>query len=540
MRDDVRRYRERLDNSNESVVAREARNREAKKGLREKTREINRLHDEVGRLGAELQSREDDAEELIRKTDEAIAELDGEKRAAEERAREVRPPRRPPARPPFPLPPPPTPRLTLAPRPPGVQVHRLEVELDAAESEKEGLQSEVAELQGELEEEAQQHDEMAREYESSINELKEAVRSRGQAIDQRDARISELESQLTALNEAAELVRLRDHVSDLQQKLAEKQAEVQAAKESAGDPKALGAATAAAVAKAESAAAEAQQEAERRAAKQLEAAQAAHEKQKVQLVEEKKKYKSLGEKFAQREDVIVELRARMNEYEVGVYGLREAVQEVERHKTVVAARDAEIKRLIQERNRREEQLEDLKEETKWLRSRLPAGAASEDAMMDLSKLRLKSQVEVEQLKAQVLQYEEEVGSLESERLKLKKELRVKALRRGERAAHLEMSVEKLQALEEMEAGLDDDPDFADDAVGAGRVRQRVVYVQQGGAAPPPQQVGSAAPPPPASAAASAAGMAANIDISTNFAQIKDVTVRLGRVPDTGRLTRTAP
>ena len=102
MRDDVRRYRERLDNSNESVVAREARNREAKKGLREKTREINRLHDEVGRLGAELQSREDDAEELIRKTDEAIAELDGEKRAAEERAREVRPPRRPPARPPSP------------------------------------------------------------------------------------------------------------------------------------------------------------------------------------------------------------------------------------------------------------------------------------------------------------------------------------------------------------------------------------------------------------------------------------------------------
>ena len=229
----------------------------------------------------------------------------------------------------------------------------------------------------------------------------------------------------------------------------------------------------------------------------------------------------------------------MNEYEVGVYGLREAVQEVERHKTVVAARDAEIKRLIQERNRREEQLEDLKEETKWLRSRLPAGAASEDAMMDLSKLRLKSQVEVEQLKAQVLQYEEEVGSLESERLKLKKELRVKALRRGERAAHLEMSVEKLQALEEMEAGLDDDPDFADDAVGAGRVRQRVVYVQQGGAAPPPQQVGSAAPPPPASAAASAAGMAANIDISTNFAQIKDDRT-LGTRPGQGAHARAAP
>ena len=139
---------------------------------------------------------------------------------------------------------------------------------------------------------------------------------------------------------------------------------MQAAKESAGDPKALGAATAAAVAKAESAAAEAQQEAERRAAKQLEAAQAAHEKQKVQLVEEKKKYKSLGEKFAQREDVIVELRARMNEYEVGVYGLREAVQESERFKSLVAARDEEVKEKVRAINERERQLEDLKEEVK--------------------------------------------------------------------------------------------------------------------------------------------------------------------------------
>ena len=42
MREQVRGYRERLDNTTETVVAREERNREAKKGLREKTREINR------------------------------------------------------------------------------------------------------------------------------------------------------------------------------------------------------------------------------------------------------------------------------------------------------------------------------------------------------------------------------------------------------------------------------------------------------------------------------------------------------------------
>ena len=71
MRDDVRRYRERLDNSNESVVAREARNREAKKGLREKTREINRLHDERARLMNELKERSEDVDELIQESPNA-------------------------------------------------------------------------------------------------------------------------------------------------------------------------------------------------------------------------------------------------------------------------------------------------------------------------------------------------------------------------------------------------------------------------------------------------------------------------------------
>ena len=57
MREQVRGYRERLDNTTETVVAREERNREAKKGLREKTREINRLHDERARLMNELKAR---------------------------------------------------------------------------------------------------------------------------------------------------------------------------------------------------------------------------------------------------------------------------------------------------------------------------------------------------------------------------------------------------------------------------------------------------------------------------------------------------
>ena len=61
----------------------------------------------------------------------------------------------------------------------------------------------------------------------------------------------------------------------------------------------------------------------------------------------------------------------MSEYETGVYGLREAVAETERGKTVIAAREADIKRMTQERNQREVQLQDLREEVLLLRNRLP-------------------------------------------------------------------------------------------------------------------------------------------------------------------------
>ena len=50
MREQIRSYRLQLDNTAESVAAREERNREAKKGLRQKTREINNLEEERSKL----------------------------------------------------------------------------------------------------------------------------------------------------------------------------------------------------------------------------------------------------------------------------------------------------------------------------------------------------------------------------------------------------------------------------------------------------------------------------------------------------------
>ena len=124
-----------------------------------------------------------------------------------------------------------------------------------------------------------------------------------------------------------------------------------------------------------------------------------------------------------------------------MYGLREAVAETERGKTIIEKREADIKRMTQEGNLRSRQLQDLSEEVKWLREK--AGIKpGEETGVDLTKLRLKAQVELDQLKAQVMHYEEEVGALEQERLKLKKRLSVQAINRGERAALLDISVEK--------------------------------------------------------------------------------------------------
>ena len=75
--------------------------------------------------------------------------------------------------------------------------------------------------------------------------------------------------------------------------------------------------------------------------------------------------------------------------------------ETERGKTVITAREADVKRMTQARNQRESQLQDLREEVLWLRQK--AGIKpGEGTGIDLTKLRLKGQVELDQLRAQVM------------------------------------------------------------------------------------------------------------------------------------------
>ena len=421
MREQVRGYRERLDNTTETVVAREERNREAKKGLREKTREINRLHDERARLMNELKERSEDVDELIQESEATKQEFGEIKSQADERAR---------------------------------LVDDLEGQLARAEERESAAKEQLEQMSAELEVEALEQDEMAQQYEASIEELKGEVKARGALVEQQGVRLRELEEKIETVGADRQVTQLRGQLEgaakELQQKeeaLLELRRQVADGSYSAG-----GGRKSAAVAAAEAQVEEQQRGEARRTTAELARVEKAREEAAGALEAVRAKYASLGEKFTQREDIIVELRARMGEYETGVYGLREAVAETERGKTVIVAREADVTRMTQERNSRESQLQDLREEVVWLRQK--AGIKpGEGTGIDLTKLRLKGQVELDQLRAQVMHLEEEVGALEQERLKLKKRLGVQAINRGERAALLEISVEKLTALEEMEVAL---------------------------------------------------------------------------------------
>ena len=170
-------------------------------------------------------------------------------------------------------------------------------------------------------------------------------------------------------------------------------------------------------------------------AKAVADAGAAADKAVRRLSEERTRASGLETSVADLEAEREKLRARMGAYERGVYGLREAVAEIDELVALLAARDADVREMTRERNRREEQLEELKYETEALRDRLgvPPGVG-----YDLSALRLRSQVQLESLRAQLLHAEDELGALEAERLDLKRKLRTKAIARGERAAQLKV------------------------------------------------------------------------------------------------------
>ena len=437
MRSQLRDYREKLENTTDSVLAREERNRDTNKQLRAKAREIGNYIAENTRLQTDLKERDDALQELALQVEQLKVEKGEQASENEERVR---------------------------------LVTTLEREAAQAEATEAGLRRELEELQTEMDEEEEANEEAVRKYERQLAELQQVTNEKSRELDKAVADNKRLAAEVEAGSQSREQMALRAEVDTLRAQLEAKGDEVEAARrgEAAGQDRASS--IQAAVRAAESAGAQKLAEVQKKHDKEVADGRAKLEDVTARLDASKKRYTTLSEKFAQNEDVIVELRARMDEYERGVHGLREEVQEKARFKALHDQRSEEVRKMTSERNRREAELAELAQECAWLREQCQI-EKDDPRYMDLSKLKLKAQIELEQERAKVMAYEDELSTLEKERTMLLKKLRVKALERGERAAKEGVSIEKLTAMEELAADLNDDPDFEGEAVGVGRLKK---------------------------------------------------------------------
>ena len=215
--------------------------------------------------------------------------------------------------------------------------------MTTAEANEQALTRKIEELQAELDEQEEAEEEERRENERLIAELQKTIAEHKKAVDERDAKIAVLQAEASRRSESREQAALRAELESLQGRLAAKDDELDsvrtAEREAGRDAQSI----AAAVRAAEGAGAQklAEEQKKHSKAESELTAKAADAASKLDAA--KKRYTSLSEKFAQREDVIVELRARMDEYERGVHGLREEVQEKERFKALHDQRSEEAR-----------------------------------------------------------------------------------------------------------------------------------------------------------------------------------------------------
>ncbi|XP_065911878.1 centrosomal protein of 290 kDa-like isoform X3 [Dysidea avara] len=139
-----------------------------------------------------------------------------------------------------------------------------------------------------------------------------------------------------------------------------------------------------------------------------------------QLLEVETENRNMAEEqLLSRDDELQELHNKVKQYESGQYGLSEAVAEIKQKKLELSQRDDQIVKLTQMVGELDIQLNTALEENEVLRQRL--GVAGEESI-DLSELRHKKNMELEQLKKINRDLSQEVHRLEEEKLELRKQM----------------------------------------------------------------------------------------------------------------------
>uniref|UniRef100_A0A8C0UQZ0 Centrosomal protein 290 n=1 Tax=Cyanistes caeruleus TaxID=156563 RepID=A0A8C0UQZ0_CYACU len=158
--------------------------------------------------------------------------------------------------------------------------------------------------------------------------------------------------------------------------------------------------------------------------------------EKLKMLEERtteaEKSAELAEAHAREKDKeLVETLKRMRDYELGIYGLEEAVAEIKDLRKQVKIREHEIESLIKEVNKLELKINDFLDENEELRERL---GLEPKTMIDLNEFRNSKALKQQQYRAENQILLQEIERLEEERIELKKHLRKLAQEKGGRVA----------------------------------------------------------------------------------------------------------
>uniref|UniRef100_A0A8C3QVZ1 Centrosomal protein 290 n=1 Tax=Cyanoderma ruficeps TaxID=181631 RepID=A0A8C3QVZ1_9PASS len=170
------------------------------------------------------------------------------------------------------------------------------------------------------------------------------------------------------------------------------------------------------------------------------------DKEKLKMLEERtveaEKSAELAEAHAREKDKeLVETLKRMRDYELGIYGLEEAVTEIKDLRKQVKIREHEIESLIKEINKLELKINDLLDENEELRERL---GLEPKTIVDLNEFRNSKALKQQQYRAENQILLQEIERLEEERIELKKHIRKLAQEKGRRVATIGLDADNMQ------------------------------------------------------------------------------------------------
>ncbi|NWR12349.1 CE290 protein, partial [Paradoxornis webbianus] len=168
--------------------------------------------------------------------------------------------------------------------------------------------------------------------------------------------------------------------------------------------------------------------------------------EKLKMLEERtieaEKSAELAEAHAREKDKeLVETSKRMRDYELGIYGLEEAVAEIKDLRKQVKIREHEIESLIKEVNKLELKINDFLDENEELRERL---GLEPKTVIDLNEFRNTKALKQQQYRAENQILLQEIERLEEERIELKKHIRKLAQEKGRRVATIELDADNMQ------------------------------------------------------------------------------------------------